>query len=82
MEAQMSVPMKEGNRWKHRVMVNGRRVSGSFDTKAAALKWEAHQRVELGSGDVIATTKTLADAFRRYELEVSSKRLPSNVCTA
>ncbi|MES2898681.1 MAG: site-specific integrase [Pseudomonadota bacterium] len=70
----MSIPMKEGNRWKHRVMVNGKRVSGRFDTKAAALKWEAQQRIELGSGQVVATTKTLADAFRRYELEVSKTK--------
>lgn len=65
----MSTPTKEGGRWQHRGMINGKRVSGTFDTKAAALKWEAHQRVELGAGFMGATTSTRADAFRRYELE-------------
>jgi hypothetical protein len=45
----MSIPIKEGNRWRHRTMLNGKRVSGTFDTKAAALKWEAQQCVELDS---------------------------------
>jgi integrase len=70
----MSSPVKDGVRWRHRIMVNGVRVSGTFDTKAGALKWEAHQRVLLSDGPA-AVTKTCAEAFRRYEIEVSrSKR--------
>jgi len=31
-------------------MVKGVRVSGTFETKAAALAWEAGQRVQLANG--------------------------------
>lgn len=69
----MAGPVKEGGKWRHRVMVAGVRTSGTFDTKAAALKWEAEQRTAVRQP--AAVTKTCADAFRRYELEVSvSKR--------
>lgn len=67
----MSSPVKVGARWRHRVMVNGVRASGTFDTKAAALKWEAQQHLTLGQVQQVALTKTCADAFRRYEIEVS-----------
>jgi len=67
----MSIPVKVGTRWRHRIMVSGVRASGTFDTKAAALKWEAQQHMTLGQGPQVAVTKTCADAFRRYEIEVS-----------
>ncbi|MYM21465.1 tyrosine-type recombinase/integrase [Duganella sp. FT135W] len=68
----MSSPVKVGIKWRHRIMVHRVRVSGTFDTKAAALKWEAHQRMTLGQGEQqLAVTKTCAEAFRRYEIEVS-----------
>ncbi len=70
----MTTPIKDGTRWRHRIMVGGKRVSGTFDTRQAALKWEAHQRVLLGSEPVVSVTETCADAFRRYELEVSKKK--------
>jgi integrase len=70
----MTTPIKDGTRWRHRIMVGGKRVSGTFDTKQAALKWEAHQRVLLSSETVVTVTETCADAFRRYELEVSKKK--------
>jgi hypothetical protein len=66
----MSEPFKNGRRWCHRIMVNGKRITGTFDTKAAALKWEARQRVALSSGPTITVTKTCADAYNRYEIEV------------
>lgn len=69
----MAAPAKDGKVWRHRVMVEGKRTSGTFDTKAAALAWEAEQRVGAGSG-AIATLKTCADAFTRYELEVSKSK--------
>lgn len=68
----MADPVKVGSRWRHRLMVHGVRVSGTFDTKSAALKWEAHQRMALTQTEQQrAVNKTCADAFRRYELEVS-----------
>lgn len=70
----MSEPIKNGRRWRHRIMIDGVRVTGTFDTKGAALKWEAQQRIALSSGLVLSVSKTCADAFRRYELEVSKKK--------
>lgn len=72
----MAAPKKDGGVWRHRVMVNGRRVSGTFDTKAAALAWEAEQRVVLKGGPAAAaiTGKTCKDAFEKYEREVSKKK--------
>ena len=66
----MAAPKKVDGRWQHRVMVKGKRTSGTFDTKAAALAWEAEQRtvVAVGGG---ATIQTCADAFDRYERDVS-----------
>lgn len=69
----MAGPVKDGRKWRHRVMVSGTRVSGTFDTKAAALAWEAEQRMLAGSGP-LATMKTCADAFKKYELEVSKEK--------
>lgn len=52
-------------------MVAGARFSGTFDTKAAALAWEAEQGINAGGKKTVVNTKTCADAFRKYELEVS-----------
>jgi hypothetical protein len=46
----MTTPIKEGTHWRHRIIVTGVRLSGTFDTKGAALKWEAQQRPALSSG--------------------------------
>ena len=70
----MAAPQKDGKVWRHRVMVKGRRVSGTFSTKAAALAWEAEQRVQLVEGQHGATGKTVRDALERYEIEVSRKK--------
>jgi integrase len=67
----MAAPKKEGRVWRHRIMVAGERRSGTFDTKAAALSWEAEQRVEMSNGKVGTVTKTVGDAFDKYEIEVS-----------
>lgn len=69
---QMAAPVKDGKKWRHRVMVDGVRSSGTFDTKAAALAWEAVQRTTPAGGG--ATTQTNQDAFIRYEREVSTKK--------
>lgn len=67
----MAAPVKDGRVWRHRVMVAGKRSSGTFDTKAAALAWELSLRT---TASPLATTQTCADAFKRYELEVSRKK--------
>lgn len=74
--AKIAAPKKEGSVWRHRIMVKGKRVSGTFATKAAALAWEAEQRVEIieGGGSRAGTGKTLRDALDKYELEVSKKK--------
>lgn len=69
----MAAPRKLGAKWIHRVQVDGKRVSGTFDTKAAALAWEAEQRVSTPKGKA-GLTKTCADAFEKYELEVSKTK--------
>lgn len=53
-------------------MVDGVRSSGTFDTKAAALAWEAERRTAQPGG--VATTQTCKDAFEKYEREVSKKK--------
>ena len=70
----MAAPKKDGAVWRHRVMVKGKRVSGTFKTKAAALAWEAEQRIEISEGSGGGNGKTLRDAFDRYEREVSKKK--------
>lgn len=70
----MAAPKKDGDVWRHRIMVRGQRVSGTFRTKAAALAWEAEQRIAIREGTATTTGKTLRDAFERYELEVSKKK--------
>lgn len=47
----IAAPVKNGKIWRHRLMVKGIRVSGTFETKAAALAWEAGQRVPLADGN-------------------------------
>ncbi len=68
----MASPVKDGKVWRHRVQVAGKRVSGTFDTKAAALAWEALQRTAPAGGR--ATTQTCGDAFDKYEREVVSQK--------
>src|SRR5438094_120915 len=72
--AKMAVPKKDGGVWRHRVMVKGKRVSGTFATKAAALAWEAEQRVQIVEGGPRSNGKTLREALEKYELEVSKKK--------
>ena len=70
----MAAPKKDGAVWRHRIMVKGKRVSGTFKTKAAALAWEAEQRIEITEGSGSGNGKTLRDALDRYEREVSKKK--------
>lgn len=68
----MAAPKKVDGKWQHRIMVKGVRTSGTFDTKAAALAWEAQQRTARTGGG--ATTQTCKEAFDKYELEVSKQK--------
>lgn len=65
----MGAPTKVDGKWKHRIMVSGVRTAGTFDTKAAALAWEAERRMSKTGGG--AVHQTCADAFDKYEREVS-----------
>ena len=65
----MSVPTKVGPVWKHRFMLKGVRIAGTFSTKAAALAWESDKRATITAP--VGTNKTCGDAFIRYGEEVS-----------
>ena len=52
-------------------MVSGVRHSGTFPTKAHALAWEADKRTSPGDVKTAHGKKTCADAFKKYELEIS-----------
>lgn len=69
----MAAPQKDGLVWRHRFMLKGERLSGTFSTKAAALAWESQQRTRITAP--VGSGKTCGDAFIRYSVEVSpSKR--------
>lgn len=70
----MAAPKKDGKVWRHRIMVDGKRTSGTFDTKAAALQWEAETRTAAKSPGLALAAKTCDDAFRKYQKEVSPKK--------
>ena len=67
----MAALIKAKKTWRHRVTVAHVRSGGTFDTKAAALAWEAVQRTTPAAGG--ATTQTNEDAFIRYEGSVLEK---------
>lgn len=61
--------------WRAEVERNGKRTSKSFTTKGEATAWAAKEETQIISGargDY--PDKTLAEAFHRYEKEVSSKK--------
>lgn len=57
--------------WRVEVARKGVRVSATFQHKATASAWGAQQEAEILSGKIKLPTKTIADAFDRYEREVS-----------
>lgn len=67
----MEAVEKNGRVWRHRITVNRKCASRTFDTKAAALALEAEQRVIMSDDTPVIITYTCTGAFRRYELEVS-----------
>lgn len=60
---------RRGSKWRIREMIHGRRVSGTFDTKAQASAWMLEQRAQLTGGKL--PHATLKDAFRQYARDVS-----------
>lgn len=60
---------RRGKRWRVRLMVKGKRASGSFSTKAQAAAWALQREAEL-SGNV-AHSGTVADLLKRYGEEIS-----------
>ena len=70
----MATPKKtaEGT-WRVQMQINGERVGATLDTKREADDWIARKRLELKSAAKGTTgqIKTLADAMKRYALEIS-----------
>jgi integrase len=65
---------KRGDSWRAEIAKKGVRLSATFDTKAEAIAWATEKEAGLGRSATVATTgstKTLLDAIKRYEEEVS-----------
>lgn len=64
---------KSGSGWRAQVATLGVRESKVFSTKAEASTWAALREAEIRSGKTtgIQASRTLGEAFRRYEKEVS-----------
>lgn len=63
---------KVKNGWRAQVQRKGVRKSHVFDTKAAATAWAAQEEARILAGAAGGfPPHTLAEAFRRYEIEVS-----------
>ena len=61
--------------YRAQVAIKGQRDSQTFPSKREAQQWAAKREIELRSQAAgNSTTKTLADAFKRYAEEVSPKR--------
>ena len=65
--------------WRAHVARAGVRKSKTFPSKAAASLWAAQQETQITTGTHAAwPSKTLEEALKKYELEVSSKKRGSN----
>jgi len=68
----MAEPIKRGERYRHSVMVGGKRHYGSFDTKKEARLWEADLVLKSKAGTLVVTKKhKLTDAVDKYLTTVS-----------
>jgi len=67
---------KRDDSWRVQIATLGVRDSKTFNTKAEALAWAAKRETKVREGDATGIQKgrTLADAFRRYEKEVSAHK--------
>lgn len=63
---------RRGGKWRVRALIHGRRVSGTFETKAQASAWMLEQRAQLGGGKL--PYATMSEAFRKYAREVSPSK--------
>ena len=59
--------------WRAQIAIKGMRESKVFSTKAEAISWSSKRETEIREGDTMGIQKgrTLDDAFRRYEKDVS-----------
>jgi hypothetical protein len=65
----MAEPIKRGDRWRHSVMVNGIRKTGTFDTKKEARLWELELKTVAKhdpSSKLLIRRHKLTDACDRY----------------
>lgn len=67
---------KRDSGWRAQVAILGVRESKTFSTKAEAVSWAAKRETEIreGAATGIQRGKTVDDAFRRYEKEVSAHK--------
>lgn len=67
---------KLGKGWRAQVAIKDVRESKVFATKAEAVSWAARRETEIrdGAATGVQKGKTLDDAFRRYEKEVSAHK--------
>lgn len=65
---------KHGDKWRAEVMRNGRRASKVVRTKREAQDWAARQEYLMGEAGPVKPSMTLANAARKYELEVLPRR--------
>ena len=71
----MAEPVKRGDKYRHLIMVDGQRLSGTFDTKKEARAWESKMRLEAKedaeAGVVRRKKHTLTEAVDRYVTTIS-----------
>ena len=68
----MSYVRKQRGRWRAEVAKAGVRMSKVFDTKAEAVGWATQEEAAIAAAEGGRfPARTLADAFDRYEQEVS-----------
>lgn len=67
---------KRAGSWRVQIYVKGVRDGGTFSTKAEAAAWAAKRETEIREDKAtgIERGKTVDDAFRRYEKEVSAHK--------
>jgi len=67
---------KEKNGWRVQVAIQGIRESRMFSTKAEATTWAAQRETEIRTEKAtgVQRGRTVDDAFRRYEKEVSAHK--------
>lgn len=73
----MSSITKRGDEWRAQIYVMGVRESRTCPTKAKAVAWAALRETEIreGAASGVQRDRTVDEAFRRYEKEVSVHKL-------